>query len=177
MLVATLPQKSPIITSTLKRTQQTADALEEYGLDYHTRQTSKSFNEQNFGDWEEMTYDAQYLACPQFWENPIYNRPPNGESFADLVKRVGSSILRYGKKHAKNANNNVIIITHAGVIRACLYQATHQSTNSNENMDLLQQALHTQIAPLSLSCFTYESQNHRLHCHAEKINLFPNGCQ
>lgn len=72
--------------------------------------------EVNFGDWELKDWND----IPTDEINPWYNdyinvNPPNGESLIDLVKRVNSFIADLSENHP---NEKIIIITHAGVIRA-----------------------------------------------------------
>lgn len=53
----------------------------------------------------------------KFWEMPARNRPPGGESFADLIERVGAVIDSYTQRHA---GRNIVAVAHGGTIRAAI---------------------------------------------------------
>lgn len=77
-------------------------------------------SELNFGDWESIGFDdidADHLQ--QWTENFVHTSPPNGESFTALCERVGSFWLDL-VQGIFPATEQVLIITHAGVIRALL---------------------------------------------------------
>jgi alpha-ribazole phosphatase len=76
--------------------------------------------ELDFGDWESKCFDDIDAAVLQQWtDNFVHAAPPNGESFIDLCQRAGSfwqDVVR-GKYPA---SEQILIITHAGFIRALL---------------------------------------------------------
>ena len=77
-------------------------------------------SELNFGDWESICFDdidADHLQ--QWTDNFVHTSPPNGESFTALCERVGSFWLDL-VQGIFPATEQVLIITHAGVIRALL---------------------------------------------------------
>ena len=47
-------------------------------------------------------------------------RPPNGESFADVVERVEKALLRLTLAHA---GHDIVVVAHGGSIRAALAAA------------------------------------------------------
>ena len=72
----------------------------------------------DFGDWEGSRFDAIDQQILQYWaENFVTHAPPNGESFNDLCRRVGHF---WEELIATATAEQVLIITHAGVIRAIL---------------------------------------------------------
>jgi alpha-ribazole phosphatase len=76
--------------------------------------------ELDFGDWESRCFDDLDVDVLQQWtDNFVHVAPPNGESFIDLCQRVGSfwQDVVHGM-HSKS--EQILIITHAGVIRALL---------------------------------------------------------
>lgn len=76
--------------------------------------------ELDFGDWESRFFDDLDVDALQQWtDNFVYVAPPNGESFIDLCQRVGSfwQDLMQGML---SKPEQILIITHAGVIRALL---------------------------------------------------------
>ncbi|MCK5897664.1 MAG: alpha-ribazole phosphatase family protein [Methylococcales bacterium] len=77
------------------------------------------FQEINFGDWERKTATEIEQQWPQylmkFYQDPIQYPPPKGESIALFQQRILKSwqaILQHYQ------GQNIVIITHAGVIRA-----------------------------------------------------------
>ena len=76
--------------------------------------------ELDFGDWEGSCFDDIDADVLQQWtDNFVLEAPPNGESFIDLCRRVGAfwDDLVNG---INPATEQILIITHAGVIRALL---------------------------------------------------------
>ena len=110
-LRAELPANRHAITSSARRTQETAVAL---GLE---PRVEPAFNEQDFGEWTGRTHDelrrAFGAAYDDFWRAPATRRPPGGETFVEQIARVRGAI------DALPAGD-VIIVAHAGTIRAAL---------------------------------------------------------
>jgi alpha-ribazole phosphatase len=76
--------------------------------------------ELDFGDWEGRYFnDIDADVLQQWTDNFVHEAPPNGESFIDLCQRVGAfwDDLVNG---IYPATEQILIITHAGVIRALL---------------------------------------------------------
>lgn len=74
--------------------------------------------EVNFGDWDNQLFDdinAEQLK--QWTENFVMQSPPNGECFNDLCERIRSF---WDELILECTTNQVMVITHAGVIRALL---------------------------------------------------------
>ena len=117
-----LPANAVWITSHLTRTKQTAAGLlahmPEEGPVAHE---IEALGEQCFGDWQGLTHEEVRLADREewhrFWLTPAHNRPPGGESFADLLKRVSESIKQTTSAHA---GRDIVCIAHGGTIRAAL---------------------------------------------------------
>ena len=76
--------------------------------------------ELDFGDWEGSRFDEVDFAVLQQWtDNFVHTAPPNGESFNDLYQRAGS--FWQDVVHGMHPQSEqILIITHAGVIRALL---------------------------------------------------------
>jgi alpha-ribazole phosphatase len=92
--------------------------------------------ELNFGDWEGQRFDAIEPEVLQHWtDNFVTAAPPNGENFEDLYQRVGefweellasetAPCVALPPASAQSSKaKQVLIITHAGVIRALLARA------------------------------------------------------
>ncbi len=74
--------------------------------------------ELNFGDWENRKFDDIDAEFLKNWaDNFVTLSPPNGESFGDLCHRAGQF---WDELIAAEACQQVLIVTHAGVIRALL---------------------------------------------------------
>lgn len=74
--------------------------------------------ELDFGDWESRRFDDIDDEVLQHWtDNFVHVAPPNGESFIDLYERAGS-FWQDVVQGMPMASEQILIITHAGVIRA-----------------------------------------------------------
>ena len=76
--------------------------------------------ELDFCDWESKRFDDIDIDVLQQWTADfVHIAPPNGESFIDLCLRVGSfwQDVVHG---IPTTTEQILIITHAGVIRALL---------------------------------------------------------
>lgn len=136
-----LPAAATWLSSPLSRATATAAAL----LHIHsggavTPQLDAHLAEQDFGVWEGGSYDH---IDPAFWDSPATSRPPNGESFSDVLVRVGKRIDHWNES-APGAN--LVAVAHAGVIRAALGHALGIGAEA---------ALAFAIDPLSISRMTY----------------------
>lgn len=90
--------------------------------------------EQDFGAWEDQPYADLPDLGPLSLADLAAHRPPDGESFADLAARVAPVF-----EALQSQSGPLIILAHAGVIRAALGLALGQSCLG----------LAFQIAPLS----------------------------
>ena len=123
-LAQRLPRKGIAITSHLRRTQQTLDALVSSGLEISEQIIENRLGEQDFGDWTGKTYEEiRFLFgddYDKFWITPAKEKPPNGENFTEVIDRVKECILECTQKFK---GRDVICISHGGVIRAALTTA------------------------------------------------------
>ncbi len=120
-LAEALPEGAVWFTSHLTRAKKTAQAIAEAGLVFPEPAVEKDLGEQNFGDWQGMSWDKMREADPEaydvFWSDPARNRPPGGESFADQIARTGAVIDRLGERHK---GREIVAVVHGGTIRAAL---------------------------------------------------------
>jgi alpha-ribazole phosphatase len=98
-----------------------------------------AFAEQDFGRWtgrthEDIRRDSE-AAYDDFWRAPATNRPPEGESFVEQIARVRDGV-------AALPAGDVIVVAHAGTIRAALAAALDTAPD---------RALSFVIDPLSLT--------------------------
>lgn len=112
-LNAHLPQV-PVISSDLARAVSTADALTGRPRLPHDR----DLREIHFGAWEMRGFAEIETESPEhiraFWETPGDVRPPGGESWHDLSRRVTAALGRLA--HLPE----VIVVAHFGPIVAAI---------------------------------------------------------
>lgn len=118
---AGLPDDAVWLTTPLRRTRQTADALAAVRKETPYFDVEPAFQEQSFGDWQGLTHEEIYASQPEnahrFWLAPSDRRTPGGESFADLAERVGAGLAARNQAHH---GRNIISVAHGGTIRAVL---------------------------------------------------------
>jgi alpha-ribazole phosphatase len=99
-----------VISSPLKRCVALAQSFQ------RRVETDERLQEVDFGDWENQRFDDIEANLLKNWtENFVTMPPPNGECFNDLCCRAGSF---WDDLLVKRQAEQVLIITHAGVIRA-----------------------------------------------------------
>jgi alpha-ribazole phosphatase len=101
----------PVFSSPLSRCLQLAGTLS------GNVKTDDRLLELNFGDWEGRRFDAIEPDLLRHWTDHFVEiGPPNGESFTDLYRRIGS----FWQELLTQPHEQVMIVTHAGAIRALL---------------------------------------------------------
>ena len=112
-----LPELKPnslVFSSPLTRCVQLAEKISDK-VTIDTR-----LSELDFGDWEYRRFDDIDVNVLQQWtDNFVHAAPPNGESFIDLCHRAGA-FWQDVVHEMHPASEQILIITHAGVIRALL---------------------------------------------------------
>ncbi|PWC34250.1 histidine phosphatase family protein [Azospirillum sp. TSO35-2] len=121
-LAAALPADALWLTSPLRRSRQTAQALwRRLPALAGTAVVETALAEQDFGGWEGLSHDAVATEDPdgaaRFWRNPARNAPPGGESFATVMERTAAALRRLSATHA---GRDLVAVIHAGPIRAAL---------------------------------------------------------
>ena len=111
-----------IITSPLRRCQAFADQLaEQHGLPVHSE---PRFSEVGFGVWEGKTRVELEQQFPgqltRFYQDPVNQRPTGAEPLDDFLSRVQNG---FDELLARFAGQTVLIVAHAGVIRAVMAHA------------------------------------------------------
>jgi alpha-ribazole phosphatase len=116
-LLAELPEIARIATSPLARCRRLADALgDRLGLPVAA---DPDLAEMDFGAWEGRPWDAIPAAELDAWAADLLGaRPHGGESVAMLLARTRRALARL-----RGAPGAGLAITHAGVIRAALFDA------------------------------------------------------
>ena len=126
-LASWLPSRAIWVTSHLKRAHDTADALVNAGLALEERLEEPDIGEQQYGDWEGLTYaelsEHQLEAANgrpwhKFWLAPADHRAPGGgESFVDVIDRVSTVMRRITEVYP---GRDIVAVSHGGAIRAAL---------------------------------------------------------
>ena len=70
--------------------------------------------------WDEIGNHGGATPHHKFWVAPASHRPPGGESFLEVIERVGAVIARLTAAHG---GHNIIAVAHGGSIRAALAHA------------------------------------------------------
>lgn len=123
-----LPRDAVWLTSNLKRTHQTAEAILRAIAAEERRHGEPlrvpEFAEQHLGEWQGMNraefFAARAHISHPFWFGPSHERPPGGESFEDLVARVTPAIEKFSEDFA---GRDVIAVAHGGTIKAAIAHA------------------------------------------------------
>jgi broad specificity phosphatase PhoE len=123
-LAARLPAPARWLVTPLSRTRATAAAIFAAGYPEAPLETRPELIEQRLGEWEGLPHEAfaerlRHRPHP-FWSIAPEERPPGGESFADVIARVGPALDRLV---AEEAGRDVVIVAHGGSIRAALAHA------------------------------------------------------
>jgi alpha-ribazole phosphatase len=123
-LAARLPAPARWLVTPLSRTRATAAAIFAAGYPEAPLETRPELIEQRLGEWEGLPHETfaerlRHRPHP-FWSIAAEERPPGGESFADVLARVGPSLDRLVEDEA---GRDVVIVAHGGSIRAALAHA------------------------------------------------------
>nr|WP_245832013.1 histidine phosphatase family protein [Solemya velesiana gill symbiont] len=80
--------------------------------------------ELHYGEWEGKTPDELKADDPniisRYFYDPHNHRPPGAEYIVDFIQRVGNA---YDEALAKHHEKHLLIVGHAGVIRAIITRA------------------------------------------------------
>lgn len=119
---ALLPPGLPVWVSGLGRAQQLAQALGSLRPDLGEAVIDPRLNEMDFGQWELQRWDAIPRAAFDAWMADFaHHRFGGAQSTQQLIHRVVDALddLR------ASAQGEAVWVTHAGVIRAAQFIATH----------------------------------------------------
>ncbi|GAB0119640.1 histidine phosphatase family protein [Acidisoma sp. 7E03] len=119
-----LPQPARWFVTPLSRTRLTAEAIFAGGYPAQPLAVEAGMIEQSFGALQgtENAELSARLALPKhdFWPTSHAERPEGGESFEDVIGRVGAIIERLARGHA---GEDLVIVCHGGTIRAAMAHA------------------------------------------------------
>jgi len=123
-LAGRLPQGARWFTTPLARTRSTAAAIFAAGYPETDTETEPRLVEQHLGEWQGITHEeftARLTAPPHpFWPHGAAEKPPGGESLADVIGRVGPALDGMA---AQYPGQDVVIVAHGGSIRAAVAHA------------------------------------------------------
>jgi len=142
-LAERLPRPALWLVSPLSRTARTADAIFAAGYPRQPMAVEPRLIEQTLGEWEGLAHaelpPRLTLPAHAFWPLGGHERPPGGESVADVIARVGAGIERLA---SRNSGRDLVAVTHGGAIRAALAHALDIGPDN---------ALHLSVQNLSLT--------------------------
>nr|WP_305123515.1 histidine phosphatase family protein [Roseomonas sp. GC11] len=123
-LAQRLPEGARWFHTPLSRTRATAEAIFAAGYPPVAMAVEPRFAEQHLGQWQGITHEAfsALLTEPPhpFWPHAAGERPPGGESLADVTARAGAALEELAERLE---GHDIVIIAHGGSIRAAVSHA------------------------------------------------------
>ena len=136
-IASKLPEDAIWVTSPLKRTHQTAQALLDNGVRAASIIRDGDIVEQDFGDYNGMTHEDLFAlrddAYLGFWPLPPEQQAPNGESFSMLRQRVEGFVERMNEAHR---GKDIVCVAHRGTILAALQIALDLPLRNSVSFDI-----------------------------------------
>jgi alpha-ribazole phosphatase len=155
-LAARLPRPAAWVVTPLSRTRRTAEAIFAAGYPECPLAVEPGLIEQSLGAWQGLAHAElpARLSRPAhaFWPLAGDERPPGGESIADVIVRVGASLERLARDFA---GGDLILVTHGGSIRAAVAHALRIGPDN---------ALHLAVQNLSLTRLERHPAGWRVVC-------------
>jgi broad specificity phosphatase PhoE len=151
-LAARLPRPADWLVTPLSRTRRTAETIFAHDYPRVALGIEPGLIEQSLGDWQGLPHHElpEKLMHPAhaFWPLAGNEKPPSGESMAEVITRVGTAMERLAETHA---GKDVVIVSHRGAI-------AHALRIGADN------ALHMSIQNLSLSRLQRTPDGWRVIC-------------
>ncbi len=122
-LAALLPAEPVWVTSHLRRTRDTAATITAIRARIEAPDCliEPDIAEQHVGAWHGLTHDElnarRGVGADDFGLWPASERPPDGESFLDVMARVGAAVARLTAAHR---GRDIVAVAHGGSIRAAI---------------------------------------------------------
>lgn len=155
-LAARLPRPADWLVTPLSRTRRTAETLFAHGYPRAGLTVEPGLTEQSLGEWQGLPHAElpARLALPKhaFWPLGGHEKPPGGESMAEVITRVGATMERLAETHA---GRDVVVVSHGGAIRGAV---AHALSIGPDN------ALHLSIQNLSLTRLERTPDGWRVVC-------------
>jgi alpha-ribazole phosphatase len=155
-LAGRLPRGARWLVTPLSRTRRTAEAIFVAGYPPADLTVEPGLIEQSLGDWQGLVHAdlPERLTLPKhaFWPLAGQEKPPGGESMADVITRVGVTLERLAEAHD---GQDVIVVAHGGSIRAAVAHALGIGPDN---------ALHLSVQNLSLTRLERFAEGWRVVC-------------
>lgn len=155
-LAGRLPRGARWLVTPLSRTRRTAEAIFAAGYPETPLGVEPALLEQALGEWQGLPHAdlPPLLTVPAhaFWPLGGSERPPGGESMADVISRVGK---RMEELAAAYPEQEVVIVSHGGAIRAAVAHALRIDADN---------ALHLALQNLSLTRLERHPEAWRVVC-------------
>lgn len=121
-----------LVTSPLRRCSILAESLARY-FDIPELTKDVRLMELNFGDWELKNWaDIPQGVLNEWSDAHIREAPPNGESYVDLHARANEFFVELASK----PHEHVLVLTHAGVIRALIAEISGMPLTAAANIEV-----------------------------------------
>jgi len=151
-----LPRPAVWKVTPLSRTRRTAEAIFAAGYPQADPEVEPDLIEQSLGEWQGLPHAElpALLTLPKhaFWPLAGHERPPGGETMAEVVERVGTALERLAVRHD---GEDVVIVSHGGSIRAAVAHCLGVGPDN---------ALHLSIQNLSLTRLERNPEGWRVTC-------------
>jgi broad specificity phosphatase PhoE len=155
-LAARLPRPAVWKVTPLSRTRRTAETIFAAGYPRMEPEVEPDLIEQSLGEWQGLPHAdlPARLTLPKhaFWPLAGHERPPGGETMADVIERVGAVLERLALDHS---GDDVVIVAHGGSIRAAVAHCLRIEADN---------ALHFSVQNLSLTRLEREAEGWRVLC-------------
>jgi broad specificity phosphatase PhoE len=155
-LARRLPRPAIWIVTPLSRTWRTARAIFEAGYPPTAPVEEPDFIEQGLGDWQGLPHAELPARLSQpahpFRPHSGDERPPGGESFVEVIDRVGAALERRAALHQ---GEEAVVVGHGGQIRASVAHALAIGADN---------ALHLTVQNLSLTRIERTPDGWRVVC-------------
>lgn len=120
-LASRLPRPAVWKVTPLSRTRRTAEAIFKAGYPRVEPTLEPGLIEQSLGEWQGLPHAElpARLTLPKhaFWPLAGHERPPGGETLAEVIQRVGHALEKQAVAHP---DEDVVIVSHGGAIRAAV---------------------------------------------------------
>jgi alpha-ribazole phosphatase len=151
-----LPRPAAWVVTPLSRTRRTAEAIFRAGYPPADLTVEPGLIEQSLGEWQGLPHAdlPAKLSFPAhaFWPLGGNEHPPGGESFSNVIARVGAALERLV---ISRNGTDVVVVSHGGSIRAAVAYALGIGPDN---------ALHLSVHNLSLTRMERHRQGWRVVC-------------
>lgn len=155
-LARRLPRPADWLVTPLSRTRRTAETIFAHGYPPVEPGVEAGLIEQSLGEWQGLPHHELpprlVLKAHAFWPLAGTEKPPGGESMAEVITRVGAAMERLAEVHA---GRDLVIVSHGGAIRGAVAHALRIGPDN---------ALHMSVQNLSLTRLERTPQGWRVVC-------------